>query len=115
MGKGIRIPLRAFFLPDNTGFGGELDVGLHALAGRLHLFVWFGDVLGIRQLHGHLSAFSQEAVQIGEGTSISPPVRFDPEYDDSVVRIFAPYAQDKLDFFGRMLVGMAVRAVEAGG
>lgn len=43
--ESILTPLCAIFLSNDTGLRDEFDVDLHTLAGVLHLFVWFWDIL----------------------------------------------------------------------
>lgn len=47
---------------DQTYLRDAFHVDVHALAGISHL-LWHGDILRVWQLHRHLPAFSQKAVQ----------------------------------------------------
>lgn len=109
--EGVLIPLGALFLPDHAGFGNKLDVDLTALPGVFHLFVGFGDILGVRQLDCHHSLPAQDPVQSGDGTGIASHSQLYPEYHQPGVGISPAHIFDEFEFGFRVLIGVAAGPV----
>ena len=106
-------PLRGLLLAHNAGLRDEFYINLNTLAGIFHLLIWFGNILGVRQLYCHSAAFSQETIQPGNGPGVASLPELDPQHDDPSVRIAAAHVQNELDFFRRVLVGVVMRPVRA--
>ena len=84
------------------------ELNLDTLTGIFHLFIRFGKVFGVGQLYRHGTMFPQKAVQAGNRTCVAALTQFDPEYNNSGVRIPAAHIQDQFGFFRCMLIWMAV-------
>ena len=102
--KCLQIPKTAVFIQEcvlivSTLFGGAdqtalrniFDIDLDSLAWVLHLLVGLWDILGIWQFHRYLAALSQKTIQTGNGTGVTPPPQFDPEYHQPCGRILAAH------------------------
>ena len=125
--KGFQIPETAVFVQkgvlvvsallgsgtDQTVLRNIFDIDLDPLARITHLLIGFWNILGIWQLHRHLTALSQETIQAGDGACIASLPQLYPEDHQAGVRIPAAHVLDELDLFGAVLVWMAVRAMRA--
>lgn len=87
----------------------ELNVNLYPLAWILHLLVTLWNVFGIWQLHGHLAALAQKAIQTRDGACVAPQPQLYPEYHQAGIGTPAAHILDELDLVGLVLVWMAVR------
>ena len=65
-----------------AGRRNEFDIHLDPLAGIVHLFVGFGDILWVRRMDGHDALFAKEAVKPGDRAGITTP----PEFDQKTTR-----------------------------
>ena len=93
---------------DQAGAGDEFDVDLDLLTRIIRLFVRFGDILWVRQLHGHLASLSQKAIQTGYGSAVSSLPELDPEHHQACVWVPAPHVVDQLDFLWLVLIRVTV-------
>ena len=117
--EGVLVVITAVFLRFLCGIsykaGGrnELHVYLNSLTWVLHLLIRFRYVLGVWQLHRHLTPLSQKPIQPGNGSGVSSLPELDPEHYDPGVRVPAPHIVYELDFLWPVLIGMTVRTVGA--
>lgn len=111
--ESILEPLCRLLLAHNAGLRNKFDVNLYSLARILHLLVGLWDIFGIGLLYSHGVSLSQKPVQSGDRTFVSSLSQLYPEYDDPSMWISAAHIQDELDFFRRVLVGMAVGPVRS--
>ena len=95
---------------DKAGRGDEFYIHLDTLSGMVHLFIGFGDILGVRGMDSHNALLFEEAIQSGNGTRIAALNELDPENDKTGVGIASAHIGNKLDFFRGMLVRMVVRS-----
>lgn len=102
--EGILKPLRRLLLVHNTSLRNEFHIDLNTLAGILHLFVGFGNILGVWRFYRHSAAFPQETVQPGNGPGIASLPELDPQHNDPGAWVAAAHVQDELNFFRRVLV-----------
>ena len=93
-----------------AGRRNEFDIHLDPLAGIVHLFVGFGDILWVRRMDGHDALFAEEAVKPGDRAGITTPPEFDPKNNETVMGIAAPHILDEFDLLRGMLAGMMVRS-----
>jgi len=93
---------------DKAGRGDEFYIHLDTLSGMIHLFIGFGDILGVRGMDSHHALLFEETVQAGNGTGIAALHELDPENDKTGVGITSAHIGNKLDFFRGMLVRMVV-------
>lgn len=93
-----------------TGGGNKLYIHLNPLARIGHLLIRFGDILGIGRMDGHNAHLFEETVESGNGAGITALPEFDPENDQSGIRVAAAHIGDKLSFLWGMLVRVMVRA-----
>ena len=93
---------------DKAGGGDEFYIHLDTLSGMAHLFIGFGDILGVRGMGSHHALLFEETVQAGNGTGIAALHGLDPENDKAGVGIASAHIGNKLDFFQGMLVRMVV-------
>ena len=84
-------PLCRLLLVHNASLWDEFYIDLNTLAGILHLFVRFGNILGIWQFYCHSATFSQETIQPGNGPGVASLPELDPQYNDSGVWIAAAH------------------------
>lgn len=111
--EGVLVPFCSFGLPYDACCRNELHIDLNALTRILHLFILLRDIFRIGELDGQLISLTEESIQTGNGSGISTLAQFDPEYDQTGVFIPSEHIQNKLDFFLRMLIGMAVGPMRA--
>ena len=88
----------------------KFHVDLDALSGMVHLFIRFGDILGVRRMDCHDTLFFEEAIQPGNGTGIAALHELNPENNKTGMRISSAHIGDKLDLGRGMLVRMVVRS-----
>ncbi len=93
---------------DKAGRGDEFYIHLDTLSGMAHLFIGFGDILGVRGMDSHNALLFEETVQSGNGTGIAALHELNPENDKTGVRIASAHIGNGLDFFRGMLVWMVV-------
>ena len=93
-----------------TGGGDKFHIHLDPLAGVVHLLIRLGDILGIRRMNRHDALLSKDAVKAGDGAGVASAPEFDPENDESGMRIPAAHMADQLEFLWGMLVGMGMWA-----
>ena len=98
------------FLPDGmiyqTDGRNKFHINLDPLPRITHLFIRFGDILGIFGLHGHHILFAQKAVKAWDRAFIAFLHEFDPKDNESGIRVSAPHIANELDLSRRMLVRM---------
>ena len=87
----------------------EFHIHLNMLPGILHSLIGLRDVLWIGWMYGHDALFFEEAVESGDGAGITALPEFDPEDDQSGIRVTAAHIRDKFFFLWGMLVGVMVR------
>ena len=109
--EGVLIKLLSGSLSNEAGSRDVLYVYLDPLPRIQHLLVRLGDVLGVRELNGHIACSSQDAVQAGDGPGIAALAELHPEHHQASVGISAAHGLDKFQLLRRMLVRMTARAV----
>lgn len=72
-----------------------LNVDLHTLARIKHLFIGLGNILGIGELHSHLTGTSEHTIQSGDGTGIPALTKLDPEDHETRIRIPSAHVLDQ--------------------
>ena len=93
---------------DKAGGGDEFYIHLDTLSGMAHLFIGFGDILGVRGMGSHHALLFEETVQAGNGTGIAALHGLNPENDKAGVGIASAHIGNGLDCFRGMLVRMVV-------
>lgn len=93
-----------------TGRGDKFNIHLNALPGIEHLFVGFGDILGVGRMNGHDALFAKEAVKAGDGAGVATLPEFDPENHETGMGIAAAHIPNEFELLRGMLVGMVMRA-----
>ncbi len=79
---------------------------MNALTGGIHLLIRFRDILGVSRFDSGKALFFQETVKTRNRTLITALHKFDPEDDETGVRITPAHIGDVLDLIRGMLVEM---------
>ena len=69
--KGVLIKLLTFCFSNNAGSWNKFYINLAPLSGILHLFIRFGLLFGVGQLHRSAIDPAQGTVQAGDGSGIA--------------------------------------------
>lgn len=109
--EGVLVELLSGGITDQASRRDKLDIDLPALSGIGHLLIWLGNILGIRQLHGHLTAFAQKSVKTRDGSGIPSLPELNPKHHQTCVGVPAAHIVDELDFFRPVLVRVMVGTV----
>ena len=80
-----------------TGRRNKFHINLDALSGMIHLFIGLRDVLWVRRMYSHDPLLPEETVKAGNGAGIAAPSEFDPEDDQTVMRVSAAHILDQAD------------------
>jgi len=109
--SGILIKLLSRSISHQAGIRDIFNVNLNALARVLHLFVGFGDILGIWQFYCHLAASGKHSIQARYRSAVASLTQLDPEYNKTGIWISAPHITDQLQLSLGVLIGVAVRSM----
>ena len=93
-----------------TGGGNKFHIYLNALPWIIHFFIWFRDIFWIRRVYRHDALLFQEPVKAGDRAGIAALTKFDPEDDETGMRVSAAHIPDQADLVIGMLVGMVMRS-----
>ena len=107
----ILVKLLSFRFSHKTNVRNVFHIDLDTLTRILHLLIWLGNIFGIRQLYRHLAASGKHSIQAGDGSGVTTLTQLDPEHNQTGIGVSAPHILDQVQFFGCMLIGVAVWAV----
>ena len=93
---------------DKAGGGDEFYIHLDTLSGMVHLFIGFGDILGVRGMESHHALLFEETIQAGNGTGIAALHELDPENNEASMGVAPAHIGNGPDFFRGMLVRVVV-------
>lgn len=96
-----------------TGRWNKFHIDLDALSGMIHLFIGFRDVLWVRRMYSHDPLFPEKTVKARNGAGVAALAEFNPEDDQTVMRISAAHIADEADLIIRMLVGVVMGSAGA--
>ena len=88
----------------------KFHINLDALSGMIHCFIGLRDVLWVWRMNSHDPLLSEETVKAGNGTGVTTLSEFDPENDQTVMRVSASHIVNELDFRSRMLIWVVMRS-----
>ena len=109
--EGVLVEILTGGIPGQASRRDKLDIDLTALSGIGHLLIGLGNILGIGQLHSHLTPFAQEPVRTRNGAGIFSLSELDTERHQTCVGVPAAHIIDKLDLFRPVLIGVMVGTV----
>lgn len=78
-----------------TGGEDKLNIDMDMLSEIEHLLLRFRDVFRIFGMNGHNVHFAKEAVKAGKGAGIAALAEFEPEDDESGMRVSAAHVADE--------------------
>lgn len=93
---------------DKAGRGDEFHIHLDTLSGMVHLFIGFGDILGVRGMDSHDALLFEETVQPGDGTGIAALHELDPENNEAGMGVAPTQIVNELNLLRGMLVRVVV-------
>ena len=96
-----------------TGKRNKFHINLDPLSGMIHLFIGFRDVLWVWRMYSHDPLFPEETVKAGNGAVVTALAEFDPEDNQTVMRVSAAHIVDQADLRSRMLVGVVMGSAGA--
>lgn len=105
---GILIKAFSFCFIDQTGGRNEFDIDLYPLPRIFHLLIRLWDVFGIGKFLSHDTLLFEETVETGDGAFITTLHEFDPENDQSGMRIASAHIPDQFNLVRSMLVWMGM-------
>lgn len=76
----------------------------------VHLFIGLRDVLRVRRMYSHDPLFFEETVESGNRAGTTALPEFNPENNQSGMRIPAAHITDQLDFIISVLIRMVMRS-----